>query len=107
VVSDYNHCTDQSTNFKGHILTSTPSNKPCAGVTKNDENDAVGQFEKPAPDKPMTAEAYDESTSREEAHQTVSTSAYYQLEDYGNDGAQDWLEADAEADDWIGTGGDF
>lgn len=52
----------------------------------------------------MTAEVYDESsTSQEEAHHTVSTSAYYQLEDYCYDGTQDWLEADTEMD----TGGNF
>jgi hypothetical protein len=55
----------------------------------------------------MTAEVYDESTSQEEAHHTVSTSAYYQPEDYGYDGAQDWQEADAETDGWLDTGGDF
>lgn len=88
-------------------MSSTPSDKPCVGVTKNDENDAVGQFEKLAPEEPITAEVYDESTSQEEAHHTVSTSAYYQPEDYGYDGAQDWLEADAEADGWLGTRGDF
>ena len=85
-------------------MTSTPSNNACIGVTKNDENDAIGLFEKPAPDERMTAEVYDESsTSQEEAHHTVSTSAYYQLEDYCYDGTQDWLEADTEMD----TGGDF
>jgi hypothetical protein len=106
-VIGYNHCTDRSTNFKGHILSSTPSNKPGVGVTKNDENDAVEQFEKSAPDEPMTAEVYNEPTGQEEGHHTVSTSAYYRLEDYGYGGGQDWLEADVETDGWLDTGGDF
>lgn len=87
-------------------MTSTPSNKPCVGVTKNDENDAVGQFEKPAPDEPMTAEVY-ESADKEKGHHTVSTGTYYQLEDYDYDGGQDWLEADMEMDGSLGTGNDF
>ncbi len=93
--------------FKGHILSSTPSNKPGVGVTKNDENDAAEQFEMPAPDEPMTSEVCDESSGREEGHHTVSTSTYYGLEDYGYDGAQDWLEADVETDGWLDTEGDF
>ena len=87
-------------------MSSTPSNKPCVGVTKNDENDALGQFEKPAPYESMTAELY-ESADQEEGHGTISTAVYYGLEDYGYDGVHDWLEADMEMDGSLDTGGDF
>jgi hypothetical protein len=92
--------------FKGHILSSTASNKPGAGIMKSDENDAVEQFEKPAPDESMTAEVY-ESVDQEEGHETISTTVYYGLEDYGYDGAQDWLEGDAETGGSLYTEGDF
>ena len=92
--------------FKGHILSNISSNKPGAGIMKSNENDSVDQFKKPLPDESMAAEVY-ESADREEGHHTVSTGAYYGLEDYGHDGTQDWLEADVEMDGWLDTGSDF